>query len=149
MTTAEFEALFADSSKEIHGDIQWAEDEDHSPAVEFRAEVSSSPGYPLFVRGSFNREARRLSFVLIHRGEGRIYALDMGQDHHNPSCERVGETHKHRWTELYGVKEAYRPQDITAPATDPGAVWRQFCAEARIRHLGTLSAPPALQGELF
>ena len=31
-------------------------------------------------------------------------------------------------------KEAYVPDDITAPANDPAAVWIQFCAEAAITH---------------
>lgn len=38
--------------------------------MEFRAEVASDAGYPLFVRGSFNREAQTLTYALIHRGSG-------------------------------------------------------------------------------
>jgi hypothetical protein len=52
LTQNEFEAILADDSKRIEGDISWTDDEDHSPSVEFRAEVQSAPGYPLFVRGS-------------------------------------------------------------------------------------------------
>src|SRR3989304_82444 len=102
LTQTEFEALIADTSKEIEGDIAWVEDEDHSPAMEFRVEVRSRAGYPLFVRGSYNALARTLSFVLIQRGVGRIYALDLGKDHHNPGCNRVGEKHKHRYSEKLG-----------------------------------------------
>lgn len=61
----------------------------------------------------------------------------------------MGETHKHRWTEAMRDKEAYAPADITAPAWDPVAVWRQFCAEARIEHRGKLPKPPPRTGELF
>jgi hypothetical protein len=61
----------------------------------------------------------------------------------------VGETHKHRWSEQLRDKEAYRPPDIVADEGDPRAVWQQFCTEARIRHDGQLSVPPALQEELF
>ena len=148
LTQAEFEALVADSSKHINGDISWQEDDDHSPAVEFRAEVDSAPGYPLFVRASYNALARTLSYALIHRATGRIYALDLGKDHHNPSCTNVGEKHKHSWTETMRDKEAYVPPDITAPVTDPIAVWQQFCAEASITHNGELHAPPSVQLEL-
>lgn len=145
MTQAEFDALLADESKRIDGDIAWADDEDQSPAVEFRAEVRSDAGYPLFVRGSFNTEAQTLTYALIHRGVGRIYALDLGKDHHNPTCEHTGERHKHRWSDMLRDKAAYVPTDITAPVADPGTVWQQFCTEACIRHDGALQPPPARQ----
>lgn len=99
LTQNEFEAILADDTKRVVGDISWVEDEDHSPSVEFRAEVLSDAGYPLFVRGSYNALAQSLTFCLIHRGAGRIYGLDLGKDHHNPSCENVGRRHKHRWKE--------------------------------------------------
>jgi hypothetical protein len=149
LTQVEFEALIADISKEIEGDIVWVEDEDHSPAMEFRVEVRSMAGYPLFVRGSYNALAGTLSFVLIQRGVGRIYALDLGKDHHNPSCKMVGEKHKHRYSEQLGDKEAYVPQDITSSVRDPVGVWKQFCAEARIRHNGNIQEPLPTQDNLF
>ncbi len=149
MTQIEFEALIADSSKRIDSNLAWSEDEDHSPAVEFRAEVTSDPGYPLFIRGSYNRLASTLSFTLIHRGAGRIYTLDLGKEHHNPSCQHVGETHKHRWSELMRDKEAYKPEDITATVQEPLVVWQQFCIEACITHHGAMQIPPPLQGDLL
>ena len=149
LTNAEFEAILADDTKVIEGDITWVEDEDHSPSVEFRAEVLSQPGWALFVRGSINTLAGTLTFALILKTEGRIYALDLGKDHHNPSCQRVGEKHKHTWTETSRDKEAYAPTDITAVITDPLAVWLQFCKEARIDHRGMLHSLPARQQEVF
>jgi hypothetical protein len=149
LTKTEFDALLEDATKRIDGDIHWSDDEDHSPAVVFRAEVSSQAGYPLFVSGSFNRLALTLSYVLIHRGIGRIYGLDLGKDHHNPECTYVGEKHKHSWSELYRDKEAYVPRDITALPTEPVRVWEQFCAEARITHAGVLHDPPPVQEELL
>jgi len=146
MTQGEFEAIIADSSKRIAGEIYWGEDEDHSPSVEFRAEVSSEAGYPLFVRGSYNPEAQKLTYCLIHRAVGKMYALDLGADHHNPSCNHVGETHKHRWSEVTNTKEAYAPRDITASVADPVAVWRQFCLEAKITHDGMLHSPVVASG---
>jgi len=144
----EFEAIISDASKRILGAISWAEDEDHSPCFEFTARVHSDAGWPLFVKGSCNRLAQTLSFALILKSEGRIYALDMGKDHHNPQCTQVGDTHKHRWREQFRDKEAYVPADVTATASDPRAVWTQFCAEAGILHDGQMDMLPVCQGEL-
>ena len=63
----------------------------------------------------------------------------------NGSATRI----KHRWAPATGDKHAYEPEDITASATDAVQVWRQFCAEARIRHLGELQVPPPGQEVLF
>lgn len=147
LTNAEFASILEDSSKRIEGNIAWCQDEDHSPVLEFRAEVLSGTGWPLFVRGSCNMLAGTLTYALILKTEGRIYALDLGKDHHNPQCMQVGERHKHCWTEQFRDKEAYVPDDVTALVSDPTAVWRQFCAEARIEHTGSL-ARPVVQEEL-
>lgn len=149
MKQSEFEALIKDSSKIIDGDITWNEDEDHSPTVEFRADLSSETGYPLFVRGSYNKEAKALTYAIIHKSYGRIYGLDLGKDHHNPSCEYVGEKHKHRWDEKLRDKQAYVPDDITASTDDPITVWRQFCLEAKINHNGLMHHPPPIQMDMF
>ena len=149
LSDTELDAILADTSKRIAGDIAWSEDEDHSPAMEFRVEVRSNAGWPLFVRGSINLHAATLTFALILKTEGRIYALDLGKDHHNPQCHQIGEKHKHRWTERYRDKEAYVPADIQAPVSDPCAVWAEFCKEACIAHDGALASPPHRQQELF
>ncbi len=148
MTNTEFEAMLADASKRIEGDIIWTEDEDHSPALEFRAVVQSDAGYPLVVRGWLNRLTGKLSFTLLHRSEGRVLALDLGSDHHNPSCEMVGEKHKHRWSETLKDRDAYVPADVTSGVDDPVETWRQFCAEANIVHSGALLPAPPQQEEL-
>lgn len=149
LTNTEFETILNDATKRIEGDIAWQEDEDHSPAVEFRAEIASDAGWPLFVRGSYNPLVPAVTYALILKTAGRVYALDLGKDHHNPECEQVGEKHKHRWTEKFRDKEAYVPMEITAKASDPVAVWAQFCAEAKLAHKGNLASPPAPQGDLF
>jgi hypothetical protein len=149
LTQSEFEAMLGDASKRVEGDIVWQEDQDHSPCWDFRAEVRSDSGWPLFVRGSFNPLIPALSYVLILKTVGRVYGLDLGKDHHNPQCNQVGECHKHRWTERYRDKEAYLPQDITATANHPVGVWKQFCAEAKIVHRGQMIPPPPRTGELF
>ncbi len=149
LTDAEFAAILADDEKWIRGNIAWGKDEDHSPAWEFRAEVESHKGWPLVVKGRYNRDAETLNYALILKTAGRIYGLDMGKEHHNPQCQQVGSKHKHRWSEQYKDKEAYVPDDVTASLAEPVAVWKQFCAEARIRHEGSMSAPPSDQGDLW
>lgn len=81
-------------------------------------------------------------------GHGPIYGLDLGADHHNPTCQRVGEKHKHAWTDQHADKLAYVPEDITAGLEEAVAVWREFCSETRIQHNGALEPPPAVQAEL-
>ncbi len=148
-SNAEFEALIGDGTKRIGADIAWREDEDHSPSVEFRVEVQSDAGWPLFVRGSYNPLIPALSYVLIMPNVGRVYGLCLGKDHHNPQCNQVGETHKHRWNERFRDKEAYAPTDITASASEPVKVWQQFCVEAKICHAGKMQPPSPQQLPLF
>lgn len=145
----EFEELIENNSKRIEGNITWLHDQDHYPTVEFRVEVVSDVSYPITIKGSYNGLAQKLSYVIIHRAAGRIYGLDLGQDHKNPDGEQVGEKHKHRWDELYRDKKAYVPPDITAPITDPVKIWQQFCLESKITHNGIMENPPPLQLDLF
>lgn len=142
ITQTEFETILCDTTKRIDGDIRWREDEDHSPAVEFRVDVASDAGFPLVLVGWLNRRTDKLSYTLLHRGAGRVYGLCLGIDHHNPTCQNIGEKHKHRWTDKYRDKEAYVPGDITASVADPLAVWRQFCTEALLTHNGRMYSPP-------
>ncbi len=89
MTQDEFEELINDTSKQINQDISWLESLEHSPTVEFRAEVDSDESYPLFVKGSYNKMIDALTYTLIHRSFGRIYGLDFGKDHRNPDGKLV------------------------------------------------------------
>ncbi len=61
LSDADFTSILEDKSKKIVGDIEWLEDEDHSPALEFRAEVKSEKGWPLFIKGSYNSLAMALT----------------------------------------------------------------------------------------
>lgn len=137
------------TSSEFEGDIAWSRSADHAPWLVFRAEVANEAGWPLFVVGSANPLIPALSFVLVLQTTGRIYALDMGKDHHNPQCDQVGELHKHRWNEPLRDKEAYVPTDITKPASDVVGVWAQFCDEARLHHDGRMAPPPHVPSDLF
>ena len=149
LTDIEFDSILNDDTKRIDYDVSWANDEDHSPAVEFRVEVDSKNGWPLFVKGRYNSAAGTLNYALILKTEGRIYALDLGKDHHNPQCEQVGDKHKHRWSERYRDKEAYIPSDVSASISDPVSVWREFCIEAGIQHSGKMNEQPARQKEFW
>lgn len=149
LTDTEFASILDDRTKRILGDVTWKKDEDHSPAWEFRIDVESTKGWPLFVQGRCNPAAGTLTYVIILKTAGRIYGLDLGKDHHNPQCDQVGERHKHRWSEQYGDKEAYVAVDVKAPVSDPVAVWKEFCAEASILHDGRMEEPPATQKELW
>jgi hypothetical protein len=73
-------------------------------------------------KGWLNRLAGKLSYTVIHRATGRIYALDLGADHHNPTCQRAGEKHKHSWTDQHADKLAHVPADATAGPDAPAAV---------------------------
>ena len=138
LTESEFSLILKDCSKRIEGDIAWNEGKNYLSAWTFRVAVESGFGWPLFVHGSFNPRILGLTFALILPSQGRIYGLDLGKSHRNPSGEQVGRKHKHSWSEQNKDKMAYTPTDITAPASDPSAVWRQFCVEARIQHNGKL-----------
>lgn len=146
LTDDEFDSIL-NGDKRIRGTVSWREDEDHSPALHFRIDVESMNGSTMFVHGYYNRTAGTLTYALILKATGRIYALDLGKKHRNPGGTEVGEKHKHQWSERYRDKKVYVPDDITAEISDPVAVWKQFCAEARIRHDGYMEQP-IIQEEL-
>ena len=136
----EYDAIMADDSKVISGNIVW-EGGPNSAAREFRIDIESDEGYPIFIKGWYNPSSGKLSYAIIHRSVGRIYGLDLGADHQNPDGEPVGEKHKNYWAPGFRDKWAYVPTDITETWDSPVAVWVQFCAEANLRHLGTIQGP--------
>ncbi len=148
MTEQELRIILEDTTKRIEGDLSWGDDANRSPAREFRVEVLSDADYPITVIGRYDSRAGKLSFSFIHRGTGRIYGLDLGVEHHNPTCQMVGDPHKHYWTDEYRDKMAYAAEDITEPWDHPVEVWRQFCAEAGIQHQGRLH-PPIMRRDFF
>ena len=149
-TEQELRYLLDDKTKQISEDIFWRDDQDHSPAKEFRVAIDSEPGWPISVNGRWNPDSQKLSFTLIHDAAGRIIGLDLGDVEHpnpKPNRERLVGTHKHRWTVAHRDKWAYSPTDITAEWHQPAAVWRQFCAEVHIIHSGVVH-PPGRQARL-
>ena len=151
MTQAEFEAILADTSKHVVGDIVWRKPDDgHRHALEFRVDVVNAGEYPLLIKAWYNPLVPSFSLALIHRAVGRIYGLCLGREHHNPTCINVGsDVHKHTWSDATRDKEAYRPTDISARPDDPVLAWHDFLHEAGIEHQGVLAPIPPRQGKLF
>lgn len=144
----EFKTIM-DSVKVIHSDIIWRRREGRGYALSFRADIDSAFAYSLFVGGYFIPRGPSLSFSLVKDRQQRIYGLDIGSDHRDPSGSFAGKLHKHRWSEHRGDEKAtYTPSDITAPASDPMKVWLQFCAEANIEHKGRMFLPPSYHKEM-
>lgn len=139
----DIEALLADRTKQVQGDIAWRVDRDRPSTFIFRMPVLSKSNRPLEIFGRWEPGRGKLSYLLLYSGVGRIYALDMGVSHRNPGGEFLEGLHKHRWTAEFRDGLAYEPSDITAPWDEPVRVWEQFCAEAHIIHLGTLHEPQA------
>lgn len=137
---SEYDNIINDRTKTISGDIGWEGPPTRS-AREFRIDIDSQQGYPVFVKGWCNFSSGKLSYAIVHRSAGRIYGLDLGAQHKNPDGESVGEKHKNYWVPGFRDKWAYVPDDITATWDRPVEVWEQFCAEARITHTGRMSPP--------
>ena len=144
LSQQEYDTIVNDATKIIGGDIVW-EGGHNSSTRDFRIDIDSDEGYPIFVKGWYNPYSGKLSYAIIHRNVGRIYGLDLGADHQNPDGEFVGEKHKNYWVPGSRDKWAYVPLEITEPWDRPLEVWRQFCAEAKLTHSGAMSSP-AVQG---
>ena len=140
LSQQEYNAIIDDDTKVIAKDIEW-QPRSNSPASEFRIDIDSDEGYPIFVKGWYNPSSGKLSYAIIHRSVGRIYGLDLGAEHRNPNGGLVGEKHKNYWVVGSRDKWAYVPDDITEKWNRPVEVWEQFCDEARLRHAGTLHYP--------
>ena len=143
----EYDSIISDRTKVIYEDIEW-EVAGNSPTRRFRIDIESDDEHPIFIDGWYNPLSGKLSYSIIHRSVGRIYGQDLGADHVNPDGVSVGEKHKNHWRPGSRGKWAYVPQDITETWNRPAAVWAQFCAEANIRHLGTIQ-DPVVQGSML
>jgi hypothetical protein len=146
MSQQEYDAIINDRTKVIEADIVW-EGAGNSLTREFRMDIASDEGHPIFVKGWYNPRSGKLSFSIIHRTVGgRIYGLDLGAEHYNPDGKPVGEKHKNYWVSGYRDKWAYVPDDITGTWDRPIQVWEQFCAEVSLSHSGTIRHPDTQGG---
>ena len=148
LSSEEYKAIIDDETKVVIGDIEW-EGRPGSPARQFRIDIDSDEGHPIFVKGWYNPSSGKLSYAIIHRTVGRIHGLDLGADHYNPDGKPVGEKHKNHWIPGSRDKWAYAPEDITETWDRPGAVWVQFCNEVKLRHVGTMRDPETQGGMLI
>ena len=147
LSQQEYDEIINDTTKVIGGDIAW-ESGRNSLMRDFRVDIDSDDGHPIFVKGWYNALSGKLSYAIIHRSVGRIYGLDLGADHINPNGEPVGEKHKNYWVAGSRDKWAYVPPDVTEEWDRPAAVWGQFCIEANIRHSGNIQ-DPVVQGSML
>lgn len=141
LSSKDFTSILA-NIKRINTDILWEQSVTHPDALNFVVQVEAEAKLGLTLHGYYNPKLQKLSYVLVLDGIGRIYGLDIGQGHKNPDGILIGAKHKHRWSAVYrNAKDAYVPADITASPSDPIAVWKQFCEEARIIHSGIMFTP--------
>ena len=142
LSQAEFEAILADDSKRIVGDVLWVRVASRSLIFEVEAAVESDAGWPLRVSGWYRPDERKLTLTLRY-GDLRIVGLDFGRNlsHTNVGGGQVRGNHLHLWSEEEATAPAYAADRITAEAHQPQLVWQQFCAELRIVHLGEMTLP--------
>ena len=96
LSSNDYESIISDDTKRIAGDITW-EGRPNAPTRQFRVEVDSEAGHPIFIKGWYSSHSGKLYYGIIHRIAGRIHGLDLGADHCNPDGEFVGEKHKNYW----------------------------------------------------
>ena len=137
----EVAVILAEESKKIDDDVSWKDRRGKAPGKVFRVDVHSEPCWELFIDGYWNPESGKLGYALVYESKHRIVGLDLGVGHNNPKGDSVGDTHKHRWTDLYKEDDAYEPSDITANWDEPVMAWEQFCAETNITHAGAMHPP--------
>ena len=146
MTKAEYDALLAEGGKIIEADISWSQDKSLSYVSEFFVKLESESGYPLTIKGSYNRVLKKNNYTLFSPKVGRIFAVDYDRKHGD-----AGEFHVHSWdgTKCVATK-AVAPAGIEG---DPVRLWKWFCEQAGIIHSGTFGSPPPLppsdQNEMF
>ena len=140
----EFEAILADESKRIVGDVAWRRLATRLPSFRVDAAVASDAAWPLRISGWYRRDGRRLSYTLLYDDQ-RIAGIDFGRNlsHTNADGDRLRGSHLHFWSEQESTPPAFSVARITAPADQPLLVWRQFCALLRIMHQGEMMQPEA------
>ena len=144
LSQEEFEAILADESKRIVGDLAWRRLATRLPSFRVDAPVASDAGWPLRISGWYRPDEHRLSFTLLCDDQ-RIAGLDFGRNlsHTNADGDRLRGSHLHFWSEEESTPPAFSIARITAPADQPLLVWRQFCALLRIMHQGQMMPPGA------
>ena len=107
LTDAEFTTILADDSKRVPGDVTWKEDEDRSPALEFRVDVESTNRWPLLFKGCYNPAAGTPTYALILKTAGRILrVLAAWHDLNHLASGPEALTGRGGWCERQGSRSA-------------------------------------------
>ena len=133
MTADEVQDFIRCANKRVIGDIELLSSRNVAGAFIFRGLVDYRGKQEVELNIWFNPNASvpKITIAYFVAGVGRIYGLCMNVSHAGMLI------HKHS-----GKKEddkPYHPNDITASANNPGAVWAEFCAESSLAHDGTFS----------
>ena len=142
LTQAEFDAILAEDSKRIVGDIVWLVVSGHSDAKWFKASVLSKTNDNLVVEGYFRPSKRKLGISLIVVGE-RVAGIDFGSNirHRNVSGTRFEGAHLQLWSAAAGAAEAH-PLPRGVPGwNQPVEVWEWLCDLLGIVHVGKMLWP--------
>lgn len=128
--------------KHIEDDITWAHKQ--KDWLEFRARIECDVDYTLWLVGSYNHRLDAYSYSFVVNGQ-RICGLDVGKDHHNPTCEDVGSPHVNYWTNPHEAKMAREANDIDC-STMASAIegFLKLCGI----DLGGAFRTPSVQGRL-
>ena len=143
LSQAEFDAILADDSKRIIGDLAWYRIPEQPDAARLDAEIVSQGSLPLQVAGWFRPTQRKLSYSLLLE-DRRIAGIDFGRNlsHRNQDGTRLVGAHWQFWSAAHERAEAY-PLPAGTPTWDrPLEVWAQFCSRLGIMHEGAMSPPP-------
>lgn len=140
LSEAEVDKIIADPGKKVECDIVWRSARASDAAQTFHVLLTHASPARIEVAGWFNPAKKNLSFSFITKRQ-RIYGLDMVGRHTNKNGEVFRGMHKQRWSDAAARAEAFVPHDITARWNEPRRAWEQFCAEAKITHVGAFNEP--------
>lgn len=104
----------------------------------FQVPVGCEEDYALRMIGALTERTGYCRYNLF-LGTQPIRMLHIGQQHHNPDCERVGPPHRHRWTDGHGQRWAYVPGDFDS--SELRRAFEGFAVERGIELRGGLVAP--------
>ena len=133
MTADEVQDFINCADKRAIGNVELLSSSNIDGAFMFRGPVGYRGKQGIELNIWFNPDASvpKITIAYFVAGVGRIYGLCMNVSHAGMLI------HKHR-----GVKKddkPYHPDDITASANNPEAVWVEFCAESSLAHDGAFS----------
>ncbi len=137
MTGEQVRDFIGRPDKRLVGDVELQPASEHAGAFAFRGHIVYSGGPEVGLQIWFNPYARdgKISIAYFGMGIGRIYGLCVNISHICVNISHSGmELHKHSGPR--SVDQPYVPNDITAPASNPQGVRREFCAETGLIHDG-------------